>query len=175
MSVYFLGCAHLGHRNIAKYRPFVSSVGDNTRLIVTEWNQTINKRDIVYMMGDAAFDDESLTLIGTLPGRKILIKGNHDDMVTTRAQVQVFEEIHAMLKYKGMWLTHCPVHPDELRGKFNVHAHVHSKTVHRKTWYGKRVIDKRYLNTCVDALYENTGRCMIELNDVKEYFKNVKL
>jgi calcineurin-like phosphoesterase family protein len=121
-------------------------------------------------MGDAAFDDLALETFALLPGRKILIKGNHDDLVSTDAQANVFEEIHGMLKYKSMWLTHCPMHPDELRGKPNVHAHVHQKSIMRRSWYGKRVLDKRYLNTCVDALFESHKTLMIDLDSVKSYF-----
>lgn len=170
MSVFFIGCPHLGHRNIAKYRPFVSSTQENTDMIVSEWRERVHKRDVVYVMGDAAFDDASLDVLSWLPGRKILIKGNHDDFVSTDAQKNVFEEIHGMLKYKGMWLTHCPIHPDELRGKNNLHAHVHQKSIMRRNLLGRRVLDKRYLNTCVDALFTSHKSLMIELNDVKKYF-----
>lgn len=170
MSVFFTGCTHLGHRNITKYRPFVSSMDDNTAIITREWNERVRKKDIVYVMGDAAFDDLSLETFSLLPGRKILIKGNHDDFVSTSDQASVFEEIHGMLKYKGMWLTHCPIHPDELRGKNNVHAHVHQKSIMKKTWYGRKVLDRRYLNTCVDSLFLSTGLCMIDLDSVKAYF-----
>lgn len=170
MSVFFIGCPHIGHKAIAKYRPFVSSMSDNTRLISLEWNARVRKKDVVYVMGDAAFDDLALETFSLLPGRKILIKGNHDDLVSTAAQFNVFEEIHGMLKYKSMWLTHCPMHPDELRGKVNVHAHVHQKSIKRRTWYGQKVLDTRYLNTCVDALYLSTGKCMIDLDYVKSYF-----
>lgn len=45
-----------------------------------------------------------------------------------------------MVKYKNLWLTHAPIHPDELRGKKNVHGHCH----------GHILNDKRYINVCVE-------------------------
>lgn len=171
MSVYFLGCAHLGHNNIAKFRPFVSSKESNIRLIWEDWNKRIGKNDVIYCMGDTAFDQQSLDLIGNAKGRKILIKGNHDDLVSTHAQSQVFEEIYGILKYKGMWLTHCPIHPDEMRNrKGNIHAHVHNETIMKKTWYGKKVPDPRYFNTCVDVIWPKYGSAFISLEEVRKYF-----
>lgn len=176
MSVFFIGDPHLGHRNIAKFRPFVTDCKDNTDKIVHDWKLRIKKRDTVYVMGDATFSDEALDTLSWLPGKKILIKGNHDDFVTTAAQSNVFDEIHGMLKYKAMWLTHCPMHPDELRGKPNVHGHVHQKSIMKRNWYGRKVYDRRYLNTSVDVVYPGmiTGRRYVSffltLDEVKDYF-----
>lgn len=167
MSVYFIGDPHLGHKNIAKFRPWVRSTEENTKLFLSEWNRVITKRDDVYMMGDVAFNNESLELLKTLPGRKILIKGNHDDFVTSKAQADVFYEIHGMLKYKGMWLTHCPIHPDEMRNrKCNIHGHVHNATI-MKGWGPWRKPDPRYINTCVDVLWPQRGSFFISLDEIR--------
>lgn len=157
--VYFTGCTHLGHRRISSFRD-VSSTEENTERIVSDWKQMVHKRGVVYVLGDAAFTDEANDLIKTLPGRKILVKGNHDDLVSTRRQMDVYEEIYGLFKYKKMWLSHAPIHPDELREKPNVHAHVHSATVD----------DPRYLNCCVDELWRTTGKSLISLDDVKKHF-----
>lgn len=167
MSVYFIGDPHLGHRNIAKYRPFVTSTEHNTQLFLDSWHKTIRKKDIVYFMGDAAFNKESLDLIGNLQARKILIKGNHDDMVSTVDQAAVFEEIHGMLKYKGCWLTHAPIHPDEMRGrKCNIHGHVHNKSIMKGYGPWKRP-DRKYINTCVDVVFPKYGAMFLNLEEVK--------
>jgi calcineurin-like phosphoesterase family protein len=165
MSVYFLGDAHLGHRAIGKYRPWVKDSNENSQMIHAQWQNTILKNDIVYVMGDIAFTEEELLKLGNLRGRKILLKGNHD-LVPTQLQAQIFEEIHGVIKYKGMWLSHAPMHPAELRGKPNAHGHVHAKTI--RTWYG--AIDKRYYNTCVDVVYPKTGNIFVKLETLKDYF-----
>lgn len=171
MSVYFCSDLHLGHRNIAKFRNFVSSCEDNTRLIEESWDRRIKKNDVVYVLGDAAFDHESLQRIGNWKGRKILLKGNHDDFVSCQDQLNVFEEVHGMLKYKGMWLTHSPIHPDEMRGrKGNVHGHVHLATV-QKGWGPFKKDDRRYLNACVDVVWHRYNSIFISLDEVKKYFQ----
>jgi len=166
MSVYFIGDPHLGHRSIGRYRPWVKDSAANTAHIHGLWDKTIRKSDVVYVMGDAAFTDDDLVALGNLRGRKILIKGNHDDMTSTALQTSVFEEIHGIIKYKAMWLSHAPVHPAELRGKKNAHGHVHQHSI--RTWYG--TLDKRYYNTCVDVVFPKTGNVFVNLETIKDYF-----
>ena len=167
MSVFFTGDPHLGHKNIATFRTFIKNTVENTAYFVEQWHKHINKRSMVFMLGDVAFDNESLDIIGNLPGRKILIKGNHDDFLLTSRQATVFEEIHGMLSYKRMWLTHCPIHPHEMRKrKANLHGHVHHATVH-KGWGPFRRPDPRYINSCVDVLVPKYGRPFITLDEVK--------
>lgn len=160
--VHFIADAHLGHENIAmfagEYRPIQTS-DDNTAWICDFWNEHVShktapgKRDIVYCLGDMAFTEHHLELIGKLPGRKILIKGNHDDIISTWAQSQVFEEIYGLYRYKNWWLSHAPIHPEELRGKPNIHGHVHHNTL----------ADPRYFNICP----ENLMRLPLALNPRK--------
>jgi len=173
MSVYFCGCLHLGHKNIHKFRPWVKSTEHNTEIFLDQWHKHIDKRDVVYMLGDVAFDLESLDLLSYLPGRKILVKGNHDDIVSITEQMQVFEEIYGLLKYKGFWLSHCPIHPDEMRNRKGcIHAHVHSQSVMTSTWYGRKILDKRYFNVCPDVVYPATGSIFTTLDQVRTYFKS---
>ncbi len=169
MSVYICSDLHLDHRNIGKFRHFVGNSEENTILIQEDWNRRISKNDLVYCLGDAAFSKEGLDILGNLKGRKILIKGNHCDFVSTKDQMEVFEEVHGMLKYKGMWLTHCPIHPDELRGKNNVHGHTHNHIIH-KGWGPWKKVDQRYLNCCVDVIYPKYNSIFISLDQVRQYF-----
>lgn len=159
MNVLFCADPHLGHKNIHKFRDAVTSPEHNTRLFRREARAKLNKRTITFYLGDIAFDEESLDVIKELPGRKILIKGNHDDMTTTAAQLEAFEEIHGMFRYKKMWLTHAPIHPQQLFGMLNVHGHVHNKTVTR---WGRP--DKRYLNLCPDV----QGQYFTTLEEVRK-------
>ena len=67
--------------------------------------------------------------------------GNHDQFKLEEYQ-KYFYKIIWFTKYKGFWLSHCPIHPNELRDKPNIHGHVHQKTIK----------DRRYINVCVEAL-----------------------
>jgi calcineurin-like phosphoesterase family protein len=60
-----------------------------------------------------------------------------------------------MVKYKGIWLTHCPVHESELgyRVNKNIHGHIHEKLVTKDVYeWGYRIDsipDERYI--CVSC------------------------
>ncbi len=122
--VYFIGDLHFGHEGITKFRTQFPSEAVHRRYIMGCWEGIIRKRDVVYVMGDAAFTQDGLDSISTLDGRKILIRGNHD-LLSTESYLAVFEEIYGVLAYKGTWLTHVPIHPSELYGRTNIHGHCH--------------------------------------------------
>lgn len=166
MSVYFIGDPHLGHRNIAAFRPFVKSCQDNTDQFLDQYSKTINKRSIIYFMGDVAFSLDTLNLLTTLPGKKILIKGNHDDFVSTKDQMRVFDEIHGIITYKRMWLSHCPIHPAEMRSRVaNIHGHVHLATLDPVEW-------PKYINVSVDELVKRpSGSWFISLEEIRSLLK----
>lgn len=169
--VYFTSDWHLSHKNISNFREYVSSPEENEKLLVEAWEKTIKKQDLVWCLGDMAFDKRGLDVIGNLKGRKRLLIGNHDLETTSTDQLAVFEEIHGVIRYKKLWLSHCPIHPQEMRRCVgNVAGHTHNFDVMKKTWYGKEVPDNRYLNCCVDAIYKKTGRFFYTLDEVKNHF-----
>lgn len=124
--VFFIGDLHFGHKGIQRFRGM--SEEENRQLIIDNWNKIVTKRDKVWVMGDSVFYKPYLQYIDQLEGRKFLIRGNHD-MLSTEEYMSVFEEVHGIFKYKNFWLSHAPIHPNELRGKRNIHGHVHFSTV----------------------------------------------
>ena len=122
--VYFIGDLHMGHEGIHKFRTQFPNEAVHRQFLMDTWNDTITKRDVVYVMGDAAFTQDGLDSISTLSGRKILVRGNHD-LLPTEAYLGVFQEVYGALAWKGLWLTHIPIHPNELYGRTNIHGHCH--------------------------------------------------
>lgn len=159
-QVWFGSDFHLGHKNIGKFRaPLITSEEENNKRILYDWNSTVGKRDIVFILGDFCFDKELFDTLN-LPGyKKYLIRGNHDRFQTAQ-YLTFFDEVEGLFKYKGMWLSHPPIHPDELRGKVNVHGHTHFHTMN----------DERYLNICPEQLWPKYGRCLISLEEIREHF-----
>lgn len=149
-QIWICSDLHLGHRNIHNLRKGLDSAEDNTLLIVQDWKSKVRERDIVWVLGDAAFTEEAIDIIAALPGTKFLVRGNHDVLPTTSYQ-RAFSEIYGIIKKWGYWLSHAPIHPDELRGKINVHGHVHYATIKTDEGY----TDWRYFNACVEnATYQ---------------------
>lgn len=173
-NVWFCSDLHISHKNIANFRKEVTSETHNREVIKHFWDKQVTKRDLVWVLGDAAFDEEAIDWIGELKGEKRLVRGNHD-MCPTSSYLRTFTEVYGLVRYKGMWLSHAPVHPDELRGKVNCHGHTH---YHNMQVLGitqglkpKYHDDPRYLNCSVENLMRNYGSPLVSLDQVREYFK----
>jgi len=126
MSTFFIGCLHFGHEWMAKHRGFTSSK-EHDENIINNWNKTISKNDITFILGDITMETtEFYPYLDELKGRKIVVLGNHDNWKHTRELLKYVESVAGMIDYKGYVLTHCPIHPVEIsfcRG--NIHAHIH--------------------------------------------------
>jgi calcineurin-like phosphoesterase family protein len=177
-AVWFCSDLHIGHKNIAKFRLECESEEHNREIIKESWGKLVTKRDRVYVLGDSAFTEEGIDWIASLKGEKMLVRGNHDDMPTT-SYLRAYKEVYGLLRYKGMWLSHAPVHSDELRGKPNLHGHCHYSNMKEPTLGGVHGFDivpsgrddHRYLNCCVENIRRNTGECLVELRQVRSYFE----
>lgn len=154
-AVYFLSDLHLAHKNICKFREGFTSVEQHNALIKENYHKRVTKRDTVYFLGDVAFDKESLEDVKTWVGaKKILICGNHDlDHHTMKDLVEVYDEVYSLKKYKEFWLSHAPIHPDELRGKANIHGHTHYHNI----------ADDRYVNVSMEQI----NYMPIELHEIR--------
>ena len=169
-NVYFIGDLHFGHTNIVNFRPF-GTEELHTQHLMDCWTDTVTKRDVVYVMGDAAFTQSGLDLIGTLAGKKVLIRGNHD-LLPTDNYASVFEEVYGLLAWHGLWLSHAPIHPQELYGRSNIHGHCHRGgpqdiVVTTDSSRGHQIGSKAtYFNTCAEHL--PVPYVPISLDDIRE-------
>lgn len=188
MSRIYLGSDfHIGHKNIHKFRckekgflrkdpldldtegsAFLRDFTDEAEH--REWlfeyiNTTITKRDTMILLGDICFNEEALLALSKLPGKKVLIMGNHEYVPSTpegkQLMAKTYVKVHGLLSYKGYWISHCPVHPDELRGKKNLNGHVHYKPIADR---------ENYFSCCVENLMETFGTPIALFDDIKEMF-----
>ena len=169
MSVYFCSDLHFGHKGIQQFRPFVTSCSNNEQQIIRDWQAVITKRDTVYVLGDAAFTTDACDLFGSLPGVKYLVRGNHDKLDTTY-YLKYFKQVYGLLKYKEFWLSHAPIHPQELRGRINLHGHVHYSNVVAENVNGSKIPDTRYFNCCVENTRNYNSLWMPWCQEVREIF-----
>ena len=82
-NLFFTSDMHFSHTNVIKYakRPFKNADEMNEEMI-KRWNAVVTKQDIVYIIGDVAFErdhNKLVWLLSRLNGEKHLIEGNHDD------------------------------------------------------------------------------------------------
>ena len=146
MSRWIISDLHLGHANICRFSPYrlgdfpYTSIKSHDATLKFRWSLKVDKKDQVYVLGDVAFTREALDDFATWPGTKILVRGNHDKM-NEHLYRDIFYRIHGIIKLSGHWLSHAPIHPQELRGLVNLHGHVHSDIIK----------DDRYRSVCVEA------------------------
>ena len=176
-KVYFISDCHFGHRGIGKYRTQFSSHEEHDEFVFENIMKTVNKRDTLWMLGDMFFDGEVLEKYGKhiaeRAGYTHLILGNHDTDNTYRKKnvgrmFDLFDSVHGLHSKYGFWISHAPIHPAELRGKVNIHGHVHFATVQAMTYYrdtGREETypDPNYVNVCC----ENVNYKPIALQDIK--------
>lgn len=166
-NVWFCSDLHFGHENIGKFRSYmgIDSEEENRNRISKDWDRLVTKRDIVYVLGDAAFTMDAVDHFRNLSGTKYLIRGNHD-LLNTSAYLKVFKEVYGLLKYKEFWLSHCPIHQDELRGRVNLHGHVHNNSILSNV---RQELDNRYLNCCPEHLVPTFGSSLVSLDQIRKH------
>lgn len=140
---YFTSDFHLGHKNILKYRPEFNSIGEHDNIIFEEISK-LKKRDILFILGDFIFDSKDyeyyIKQLEKMSCRFKVLLGNHDSLKILKEEK--FEIQLPIYSYKNFWLSHCPIHENEMRDrKGNIHGHLH-----------KEIIDNSfYLNVNIDV------------------------
>ena len=135
-KTYFVSDLHFGHANVIDFdkRPW-PDLESMTRDLIANWNATVTNADTVYILGDLFWTHESAhEVLPQLKGRKILIRGNHDEGMTEQPEIAAqFEEIHDYLELEHAGLTlilsHYPIVPYlkcYKRNTLMLYGHVHN-------------------------------------------------
>jgi len=82
MTTFYTSDLHLGHKNIIEYsgRPY-ASVEEMDSALAQNWLDTVAAHDTVIVLGDVHLGkwERAAEIMRALPGRKILLPGNHDE------------------------------------------------------------------------------------------------
>ena len=139
---------HLHHRNIIRYcsRPFQSAEAMNEALLAA-WKEAVNEADTIICGGDialaGALKRERLARVRAMPGRKLLVRGNHDFGRNGRPADTGSDATWMTLVITGnptLVVTHIAMNevPD---GTVNLYGHVHNNEPLR---------EGPYVNICVE-------------------------
>ena len=93
---YYISDLHLFHEASIGFdgRPF-RNLEEMHAEIVRKWNSKVTNGDTVYILGDMSMrgkNEDLIALVAILKGKKILIRGNHDDVSDLRYR-QLFQEV----------------------------------------------------------------------------------
>lgn len=175
-NIFVTADTHFGHKKSLEFirpdgeslRPF-SSVEEMDETMVENWNRVVTRYDTIYHLGDVVIPRPSLKILDRLNGRKILIRGNHDQG-PLKDFSSYFEDVRGAFFLRpgsnfmgGLIFTHIPVHPDCLSGHYrgNVHGHLHC---HLAMKDGQ--VDLRYFNACV----ERNNFAPVALDTILNYY-----
>ncbi len=169
---WFTSDLHLGHKNILNFDKDNSFTSEEERSEVITDNIAgcVRKRDVLWILGDSVFTEERLHLLDKIRCTKKLVGGNHCAQHFDNWKLyEKFDRVYGLQKKFGCWLSHAPIHPMELRGKFNVHGHTHGVFMERPIlddFTGQVSLEKdpRYINMCI----ENHNYMPRDLNWIRE-------
>jgi calcineurin-like phosphoesterase family protein len=167
-KVYAMGDLHFGHANAINWRTQFSTPEEHDETIFNNIMSTVTKRDTLWLLGDCFLSWKSVEYAEALANRVLklgLVLGNHDTDNNERQKVfnymmylGLFDIVTGLKSHKGgVWLSHAPLHPCELRGKFNIHGHVHSNSVD----------DSRYFNASCEGVDYTPVNCQDALDKLK--------
>jgi len=152
MNIWIIADTHFYHENIKKYQ---GRPDDFNEQLISNWNRVVAYDDVVIHLGDVIFgpdQDKKLTsLMATLPGKKILCRGNHDQKSAVWYMQHGFDFACDYYVYNDIAFSHTPLTPlppqamvkDMSPVKLNIHGHFH-KGSHRNAAEQTVFADKYY-------------------------------
>lgn len=134
---------HYGHVNIVKFEPMRQAWGltwdTMTETMIQAWERTVGANDTVYHIGDFAMGlpENMPKYRARLPGRIILIRGNHDKRPNLWLTDK--DQMHTVLELDHPTLGHLVMRHDPhdytaeeaARADLLIHGHLHSNN-HRQ-------------------------------------------
>lgn len=152
---YFIADLHIGDPSALKYRPQFVSLGYHDEFMLNLL-ANLKPNDEVDFVGDCFVKPYVLPILAKMPFKKRLILGNHDLQkgIKWTDFVGVVDDIQGGYNWPGhpFWITHIPCHPDHLRGRLNIHGHLHDTIIP----------DIRFINVSVEA----TGYRLVDHEEI---------
>lgn len=136
LDTYIVSDTHWLHKNIIKYcnRPM-----HHDRLMEKNWHEIVGPQDEVLHLGDLmvwfnqVLINEASEIASRLPGKKYLIRGNHDKLKTAQLAKIGFTEVPEFIQTFGQTRILFSHYPDTERigtWDLNVHGHIHNNDHH---------------------------------------------
>jgi len=98
MSIYAISDLHLSFGDNKPMDIFGEVWDNHTEKIKENWNKKVKENDLVLLPGDFSWamylkdTDKDFEYLNSLPGKKLLLKGNHDYWWTTLKKMREYIE-----------------------------------------------------------------------------------
>lgn len=125
MKTYVISDTHFNHTRICE---LTGRPADFNQLIIKNWQAIVNKDDLVIHLGDVILgrNSELKGIMGELPGRKLLVRGNHDREKPIWYLERGFTVVTDGIILHDILFTHEPEFILPKKVKWNVHGHLHN-------------------------------------------------
>ncbi len=126
LDTYIISDTHFGHKNIVKYcdRP-----ENHDEVMFDKWLRTVSIDDTVLHLGDLTFKGGEFMNLRMLPGKKYLIKGNHDHKKDSYYNELGFTVLKGEVSFqqgpRKILFSHYP-EPFTKGWDVNIHGHIHN-------------------------------------------------
>lgn len=143
MQTHLWADLHIDHLQALVRRGWFDTLDHYQQYISDTWIKHVRPTDVIILPGDIAISYNGLCKIKKLPGRKILVGGNHDGErgVSLSQLASTYDEIHGLLRHRaGFFISHAPLHLEGMRNRRNIHGHMHDDVIE----------DPRYINVSID-------------------------
>ena len=181
---------HFYHKNIIKYcdRPFdinnENCVIDNAKLMIERHNETVSDDDFCLFVGDLSAglrnrEEHFASLLKTLNGKKILVRGNHDHLPDQFYLDAGFIDVVQYFKTDNYFICHYPCYKSTFNKKTEkyyismlektsckniIHGHIHNKDP--KKWDSDGYNRK---NVCVDFKENDYYPQKLNIKEIEDF------
>lgn len=183
---YFIADTHFFHENVIKFdnRPF-TCIEEMNEKMRDWWNNTVSSKDRVYILGDFIWlppsNPDFIKFTRSLNGKKVLIKGNHDDVEKFNRELKnCFKDIcqrkEIKLDKKHIILDHYPqlIYRHDMNSNvFQFYGHVHN--TNEATWvekWTKELVENHKMGMHTGQLI-NVGACMPYINYIPRTMEEI--
>jgi len=133
MITHFYSDPHFGHKNIIEYanRPH-DTLEDMNEDLMCQYQNHVGGNDTVLFCGDYSFEHyiAASFRLRSLPGRKILVRGNHDGPISRCLKMGfdlVVDKLYLTIANQKVTVVHRPQDADgDTKSGFVIHGHTHS-------------------------------------------------
>jgi calcineurin-like phosphoesterase family protein len=133
MNIWLISDTHFYHDRIILYcnRP-----QNHTQLIIENWATAVKEDDITIHLGDVIFKQSSQikNILDSIAGRKILVRGNHDNESLPWYMSHGFDFACDQFVYNNIIFTHAPISVLPVGIETNIHGHLHNAPFIKEKW-----------------------------------------
>ena len=142
MKIWIIADTHFYHENIKKFQ---GRPDDFNEQIIKNWNKLVKYDDLVIHLGDVIFglnkDEKLPSIMASLPGKKVLCRGNHDLKPAIWYMERGFDFVCDYFVSSDIAFSHVPLTPLPLQTmineqrvvKWNIHGHFHKNSSRNST------------------------------------------